>query len=176
LHAWRVNDISRRIFGENGMAIKRILVPLDFSKESLRGLAYAREFAKAFGAELLLVSVIEPIYYATPGDMYVPSPNIAMLLDQQRRLATQQFKRIGADLLKRRQRFRVVVKTGSPAQVIADTARRGRADMIIMATHGRTGLTHMLMGSVAEKVVRSAPCPVLTVGHAGTKPKRRKKR
>jgi len=157
------------------MAIKRILVPVDFSGDSLNALAYARDFAKPFGAELLILSVVEPIYYATPADMYVPSPNVAMMLDEQRRSAEQQLQRIGADLKKRRQRFRTAVKVGSAAQVIVDTAKKG-ADMIIMATHGRTGLAHMLMGSVAEKVVRTAACPVLTVRHAGAKRPRRKKR
>jgi len=157
------------------MAIKRILVPVDFSGDSLNALAYARDFAKPFGAELLILSVVEPIYYATPADMYVPSPNVAMMLDEQRRSAEQQLQRIGADLKKRRQRFRTAVKVGSAAQVIVDTAKKG-ADMIIMATHGRTGLAHMLMGSVAEKVVRTAACPVLTVRCAGAKRPRRKKR
>jgi len=157
------------------MAIKRILVPVDFSGDSLNALAYARDFAKPFGAELLILSVVEPIYYATPADMYVPSPNVAMMLDEQRRSAEQQLQRIGADLKKRRQRFRTAVKVGSAAQVIVDTAKKG-ADMIIMATHGRTGLAHMLMGSVAEKVVRTAACPVLTVRRAGAKRPRRKKR
>lgn len=157
------------------MAIKRILVPIDFSADSLAALAYAREFAKPFGAELSILSVVEPIYYATPADMYVPSPNVAMLLDEQRRSAVKHLARIGADLKKRRQRFRTAVKVGSAAQVIVDTAKKD-ADMIIMATHGRTGLVHMLMGSVAEKVVRTAPCPVLTVRGAGVKRTRRKKR
>jgi len=155
------------------MAIKRILVPVDFSADSLDALAYARDFAKPFGAELFILSVVEPIYYATPADMYVPSPNVAMLLDEQRRSATQHLNRIGADLKKRRRRFRTAVKVGSPAQVIVDTAKG--SDMIIMATHGRTGLAHMLMGSVAEKVVRTAACPVLTVRRAGAKRVRRKK-
>jgi nucleotide-binding universal stress UspA family protein len=77
------------------MAIKRILVPVDFSEDSLNALAYARDFGKPFGAELLVFYVIEPIYYATPADMYVASPNVALLLEEQRRIGNQQMQRIG---------------------------------------------------------------------------------
>jgi universal stress protein A len=158
---------------EVDMAIKRILVPVDFSDDSRNALAYARDFAKPLGAELSLLHVVEPIYYATPADMYVASPNVAMLLDEQRRLATKHLQRIAADLKKKGQRVRAAVKTGAPSQVIIDSTRG--ADLIIMGTHGRTGLVHMLMGSVAEKVVRGANCPVLTLRHAAAK-KARKKR
>lgn len=157
------------------MAIKRILVPIDFSDDSLNALAYARDFAKPFGAELQLLYVVEPIYYATPADMYATSPNLTVLLDEQRRAGKQQLARIAADLEKKGQPVRSLLKTGSPAQVIVDTAKSGRADMIIMATHGRTGLAHMLMGSVAEKVVRNAACPVLTVRRAAAKARKPRK-
>ncbi len=144
------------------MAIKRILVPVDFSADALSALQYAAAFAKVFKAELLILYVVEPIYYATPTDMYAASAESAMLAQEQRRTAEQQLVRIGADLKKQGLRHRAMVKGGSPSQVIVDTARTSGADLIIMATHGRTGLAHMFMGSVAEKVVRSAACPVLT--------------
>jgi nucleotide-binding universal stress UspA family protein len=145
------------------MLLKRILVPVDFSKDSLNAVTYAAEFAQPFGAELLLLYVVEPIYYATPTDPYAVNANVAMLIEEQHRLGEQQLTRIGADLEKKEQRFRALIKSGSPPQLITDTARSQRADLIIMATHGRTGLAHMFMGSVAEKVVRTASCPVLTV-------------
>ena len=145
------------------MLVKRILVPVDFSKDSLNAVAYAAEFAQPFGAELLLLYVVEPIYYATPTDPYAVNANVATLIEEQRRLGEQQLARIGADLEKKGHRFRVLIKSGSPPQQITDTAKRQRANLIIMATHGRTGLAHMFMGSVAEKVVRTASCPVLTV-------------
>jgi universal stress protein A len=145
------------------MAIKRILVPTDFSDHAGSALKYGREFAETFGAELLILHVVEPIYYATPADMYVTSPNLSMLLDEQRKIATRQLARISAVLKKAGQRHRTLLKTGTPAQVIADTAQDTRADLIIMSTHGRTGLAHILVGSVAEKVVRHASVPVLTL-------------
>src|ERR1043166_8715348 len=145
------------------MAIKRILVPVDFSDSSFTALAYTHEFAKPFKAELVILHVIEPIYYATPADMYATSANLAMLLDEQRRLSSTQLARLSADLKKKRLRHRTLLKTGSPAQVIVDSAKSARADLIIMSTHGRTGLAHILLGSVTEKVVRGASCPVLTL-------------
>jgi nucleotide-binding universal stress UspA family protein len=158
------------------MAVKRILVPVDFSDDSLKALVYARDFAKPFGAEFAVLHVIEPIYYATPADMYATSPNIAMFIDEQRRIGMQQLARIGADLKKKGERVRTLLKTGSAAQCIVDTAKSIKADMIVISTHGRTGFVHMLMGSVAEKVVRTAGCPVLTVRAAAMKKAARKKR
>ena len=149
------------------MQVKRILVPVDFSKDSLNALTYAGDFASTVGAELVLLYVVEPVYYATPTDMYAVNANVATLLEEQRRLGEEQFARIGASLEKKRLRFRKLIKSGSPSQLIIDTAKAQRADMIIMATHGRTGFAHMFMGSVAEKVVRTAACPVLTVRAAG---------
>lgn len=145
------------------MAIKRVLVPVDFSGDSLNALAYARALVKPFNAEVVIVHVIEPIYYAAPADMYMTSPNLATLIDEQQRVAAQQLKRIAADLEKKGHRVRTILKTGSAAQVIIDTAQRSGTDLIVMATHGHTGLAHLFMGSVAEKVVRTASCPVLTV-------------
>ena len=155
------------------MAVKRILVPVDFSEDSLNALRYARDFAKPLGAQLVILYVIEPIYYATPSDMYVSSPNIGMLMEEQRRIGKEQLQRLAADLKKKGQRFRAVIKCGAPAQVVADTAKSLKADMIVMGTHGRTGIAHVLMGSVAEKVVRHAPCPVLTVRHGAIKSRQR---
>ena len=145
------------------MPIKRVLVPVDFSGDSLNALAYARALVKPFKAEVMLVHVIEPIYYAAPADMYMTSPNLATIIDEQQRLAAQRLNRIAADLAKQGLRARTVLKTGSPAQVIIETARRSGIDLIVMATHGHTGLAHLFMGSVAEKVVRTATCAVLTV-------------
>jgi nucleotide-binding universal stress UspA family protein len=77
--------------------------------------------------------------------------------------------RLAADLGKKGRSVRTLTKRGSPAQVIVDTAKRNGADLIVMGTHGRTGLAHMLIGSVAERVVRTAHCPALTVRYARRK-------
>jgi nucleotide-binding universal stress UspA family protein len=68
------------------------------------------------------------------------------------------------------------MQTGTPAVVIASAAKKLKADLIVMSTHGRTGLSHLLLGSVAEKVVRTAPCPVLTVPGSALKTRRKRKR
>ncbi|MFN8624543.1 MAG: universal stress protein [Candidatus Binatia bacterium] len=154
------------------MAIKRIVVPIDFSKDSRDALAYATEFAAAFGAEVALLHVVEPIYSAAPADMYTANANVAALLEQQGRVAETQLRRIAAGVEKKGRRVRTAIKTGAAAKVIVDSAKKDRADLIIMATHGRTGLAHMFMGSVAEKVVRGAACPVLTVRRTGSSRKR----
>jgi len=157
------------------MAVKRILVPIDFSDNSSTALTYARDFAKTCGAELVILHVIEPIYYATPADMYATSANLAALIDEQQRLSSAQLARLSRELKKKHEPHRTILKTGSPAQVIVDTAKSTRADLVIMSTHGRTGFAHMLMGSVSEKVVRSAACPVLTL-HQGLTKKHRARR
>jgi len=158
------------------MKLKRILVPVDFSEDSLNALDYAREFAKPFKAELAVLFVVEPVYYATPSELYGPTTNLAMLLDEQKRIGLQQLEALAANLKKQRQTVRTLLQTGTPYRVIIDVAKRQGADMIIMATHGRTGLTHVLMGSVAERVVREAGCPVLTVRAAKRKAKAKKKK
>jgi universal stress protein A len=145
------------------MLVKRILVPIDFSPDSLNALAYATEFAAAFGAEILLLYVIEPIYYAAPADMYAVNTNVAALLGEQRHAAEEQFARIVAKQGNKGPRLRTLIKTGTASEVIVERAKAERVGLIILATHGRTGLAHMFMGSVAEKVVRTASCPVLTV-------------
>jgi len=155
------------------VALKKILVPTDFSADAMQALSYAQDFAKPIGAEITLLHVIEPIYYATPADMYVTTPNITAILDEQRQLAREQLAKLAAKLKKGGYRCRALLETGVPSQVIVDRARRAKAGLIIMATHGRTGFAHMLMGSVAEKVVRTSACPVLTVRGKGKKARKK---
>ena len=143
--------------------IKRIVVPVDFSNTSLQALDYAVEFGKPFKPEIVVVFVVEPIYFTAPADMYAPTANTGMLLDEQRKIAREQLARLAAGLKKRHVNARTILQTGTAHQVITDTARRLKADLIVMATHGRTGLSHVVLGSVAERVVRHAQCPVLTV-------------
>jgi universal stress protein A len=147
------------------MNIKRILVPVDFSRDSLDALSVARDLAKKFGAELLILYVIEPIHFITVAEVY----------EEQRRLSDVELTHIGDELRAVGQRFRILIKAGVPAHVIVDTARRSGTGMIVMGTHGRTGLAHMLIGSVAEKVVRTAACPVLITRRAAGKRAPRKR-
>ncbi len=158
------------------MSVTRVLIPVDFSEDSLHAADYGADLAKRFNAEVILLYVVEPIYYAAPVDMYATSPSLATLLVEQRESARKQLAELMTKLEKQRLRVTALLKTGAPAHVIPDTAKRTKADLIVMATHGRTGLAHVLMGSVAERVVRMAECPVLTVRRRGLKKKRAPKK
>ncbi len=154
------------------MPIEKILLPTDFSDRAREALDYALDLAEPLQAELIVLFVVEPVYYASPADLYGASANLSMLLEEQQRIGGQELARLAEQLRSRNVKVRTVLETGVPYQLITQTAEAQKADLIVMATHGRTGLAHLLMGSVTEKVVRSAACPVLTVrGHrsAGTR-------
>jgi universal stress protein A len=143
------------------MTIKRILVPLDFSANSMRALDYALELSKQFKAQVSVLFVVEPIYYAVPD--FTGSPAMGELLNEQMGSARAQLARLEQQYAKRRIKLRALLQTGTAYEAIVDTAKQIKADLIAMATHGRTGVSHLLLGSVAERVVRTAPCPVLTL-------------
>ncbi|MBS0209535.1 MAG: universal stress protein [Planctomycetes bacterium] len=138
------------------MNAKKILVPTDFSEMSRAAVDYAAALAREGGGELLIVTVreITPIY-ATAEGMYcgVEEPNHAALKQMLNEVRPK-------DPLVR---VRREVLDGAPADAIVALAAAEQVDLIVMATHGRTGLMHLLMGSVAEGVVRNADCPVLTL-------------
>ncbi len=141
------------------MPVRRILVPIDFSPPSLKALDRALDYFGPHRAQITLVHVIEPMSYAVP--RFIPEPTL--LLEEQRKIAARELGRVQARLARRRIRVRAEIHFGIVHQVIIDVARRNRADLIVISTHGRTGLAHLVMGSVAERVVRGASCPVLTV-------------
>ena len=143
------------------MRIKRILVPVDFSPNAMRALDYALDFSKEFGAQISVLYVVEPIYYAVPD--FSGSPAMGQLLTEQMSSARSQLAQLERRYAKRRVKLRAFLQTGTAYEAIGETAKQVKADLIVMATHGRTGVTHLLLGSVAERVVRTAPCPVLTL-------------
>lgn len=146
------------------LQFKRILVPLDFSAPSLRTLRLAGEWAARFGAEICLLHVVESIntiglFGAEPIAALPPPVDYrAQVRAELERLARAEFPDATA--------VSVHLRDGSAFDQIASAARELEADLIIIATHGRTGLTHALLGSMAERVVRHAPCPVLTLRRA----------
>lgn len=140
--------------------IKRILVPLDFSANSELALDYARAMARRFGAALHLVHVCEVPAMATgPLEAYV-----FRYSDWGQRLSDEA-ESLLIDLEQRLPDVKVSTEVlfGNPARCIVTAADVDRTDLIVMGTHGRGSLMHVLMGNVAERVVRTAPCPVLTV-------------
>lgn len=142
---------------------KRILVPVDFSAPSLRALDYAVEAGRPGKAEIILVHAVEPLYFPPPAEFYAPTYDAGLLLQQFEQSARQRLAEIARRLEKRRLKVRSVLRVGSAHAVIVEAAKRAKADLIVISTHGRTGLPHVLLGSVAEKVVRHATTPVLTV-------------
>ena len=142
--------------------IKNILVPVDFSNASKHALRYACELADTFEATLHVLHAVENPYRAGGyTEFYALPPEF---FDQVEQEARKQLE----TLLTREERARygavLVYRTGVPATEILDYVRaEGNIDLIVMATHGRGGVARLMMGSVADKVVRGAPCPVLTL-------------
>jgi universal stress protein A len=138
--------------------ITRILVPVDFSSHSDRAFRYALRLASRFGASVELIHVFDnPI----TADVYVP--NLPEMLNSLIREAEKQLTALKSAAAGEGLSVETHVLTGQPAHTIVEHGRTGRFDLIVMGTHGRTGFSHLFVGSVAERVVRRAPCPVLTV-------------
>ena len=142
------------------ITIRRILVPTDFSACALPAVRYAAELADKFGAELVLLHVVPDSVLALP-DAVMPTPtaDLHSLIEAGK---TGLANLIAAEKLDRLNP-RPEVRIGSPAAEITAAATDLRADLVCISTHGRGGLARVLLGSVAEHVVRQAPCPVLTV-------------
>jgi nucleotide-binding universal stress UspA family protein len=143
--------------------IRRILVPVDFSDPSLQAVDYAVELSRRPKSEIILLHVVEPVYYPMVGEMYGIGFDPGNVYDELQRAAHAELARLAARLRARRVAVRTRLCLGTAHQFIVESARKLKADLIVMSTHGRSGLSHVLIGSVAERVVRSAPCPVLTV-------------
>jgi nucleotide-binding universal stress UspA family protein len=140
------------------MTVHHVLVPLDFSTYAEQALDYAIALAQKLQARVTLLHVIQPPAIVNvegglwPTSTFLQDLEAAVTRDMEGYLA-----RVTAAGLE----GEMVVVHGVPFQEILDTAKARQVDLIIMGTHGRTGLTHVFLGSVAEKVVRLAPCPVL---------------
>lgn len=143
---------------------KRILHATDFSKASGPALAKAIALARQNRAPLTIVHVLAPTVIPVGGDFgYVPPRTYETLDRNARQYAQKHLAALGARARKAGVRTTVLLVDGGPSEQIPRAVRRTRADLVVIGTHGRTGLTKVLLGSVAERVVRLAPCPVLTV-------------
>ncbi len=144
-----------------GTEPKRILVPVDFSEHSKRALAYAVTVAGKFSSELLLVYVVEPaVYPADLGFGQVTLPNVE---NEMKHRAAEELRQLGTTMVGDAVRWTSTVRVGKPYLEILQVAAESRAEMIVIATHGHTGVEHLLFGSTTEKVVKKAPCPVLII-------------
>ncbi len=142
--------------------IKKILAPTDFSEVSKLGLRYALETARDVGAEVIVYHAID-----FGADWHNRRAGFARnLLEESRRLLDKFLAENFADCIDLVE-VRQVVEFGAPYKNIVEEAASEAVDMIVMATHGRTGVDHFILGSIAEKVVAHAPCPVLVVPRRG---------
>lgn len=140
--------------------IKKVLVPTDFSGYSLSAMDYALSLAAVYEAKVYLLNVVDNI---PTGAFHTIDLDAEAVRRNAQERAVDELKKFVSQKLEGREDLVQVVRCGNPAEEIAAFAKDEHVDLIVMATHGRTGLAHMLMGSVAERVVRESNVPVLTV-------------
>jgi nucleotide-binding universal stress UspA family protein len=147
------------------IALNNILVATDFSEPSEAALAYGQALARTFGATLHVLHVVDGL----AGSVYAAEGYVASLPALQEEIEAAAGAELDERLIDNDQpplpTRRVLIASSTPALAIVDYAERARIDLIVTGTHGRGAVAHLLMGSVAERVVRTAPCPVLTVRH-----------
>jgi nucleotide-binding universal stress UspA family protein len=143
------------------LPVKRIVCPTDFSGPACTCIKTASEFAQHFGAELLLVNVV-PVVPPLP-----PDPNYVFKVPEYERYlhldAEKHLREVSEQLIPPGVKVRTIVGHGAAADVIVAIANQEGADLIVISTHGSTGIERLMFGSVTERVVRLANCPVLTV-------------
>lgn len=140
-----------------------ILVPVDFSVHSEKAVDYATTLAQRFGGTAELLHVVEDPFVSGAWSADAFTPDIPELMDDLIADARVRMDTLKTAAAKVGVTFTTKVATGKPSRVIIDHAKAGAFDLIVMGTHGHTGLSHVFLGSVAERVVRAAPCPVLTM-------------
>jgi universal stress protein A len=140
---------------------KRILCPVDFSEVSLHALHYGLDIARSCGASVVLLHVVEPI--VAPADFSFGPLTNAEVEDQMAGRAGDSLEELKAKAGFPADRLSTRVERGRSFTEICRVAREEKVNLIVIATHGYTGITHALLGSTAEKVVRKASCPVLAV-------------
>jgi nucleotide-binding universal stress UspA family protein len=147
------------------MQIRTILFPTDFSNGARAAMDHAVSLARDYKAKLILLYVIQDISIA---EWYIPSSlSVTDLIEDMQKSAWKEMDKWAAEVSSKVEEVEKLVIRGVPFVEIIRAAKEKDADLIVIGTHGRTGIDHMLFGSTAEKVVRKAPCPVLTVRIAG---------
>jgi nucleotide-binding universal stress UspA family protein len=143
---------------------KNILVPIDFSDNSKNAFRYALLYAQAFNAKLHVLYVLEPVIYApdfTLGQIALP----AIDTTEVENLSNLELKKLIEELVPKEMTAVPILRLGKPFVEIIDYARESNADLIIISSHGHGSVEHILFGSTSEKVIKKAPCPVLTLRH-----------
>ncbi|MFO1486923.1 MAG: universal stress protein [Verrucomicrobiota bacterium] len=164
----KVTEAVAEIVPSPAVQLRKILVPTDFSECSAKALDYAVDFAARIGGELTLLHVVEPLIYPT-ASQELP----VILSDYQQDTVTSSRKellRLRSEKVAGKVPAGTMAVSGHASATIVEVAKAIYADLIIIGTHGFRGLKHALLGSTAERVVRHAPCPVLTVRERSVKP------
>lgn len=140
---------------------KKILLPTDGSEYAARAEKHALFIAEASGAEIIALSVVENSYFATlPADETVSYVNDLLKTETEKNLISVQKMK---EEMESSVKISLCIEEGSPANAILNTIEKENIDLVIMSSSGRTGLSRLIMGSVAEKVVKSAKCSVLVI-------------
>jgi universal stress protein A len=142
--------------------IRRLLYATDFSHASQPAFAAAVSMAKSLAARLTILYVIPPVVPAVP-ELYLDAVTLDQLDKQARRWSARQLEKLNARATRAGVKVTALLRDGDAADQIVRACRTTKADLIIVGTHGRRGLPKFFLGSVAERVVASAPCPVVTV-------------
>jgi universal stress protein A len=138
--------------------IKKVLIPTDFSKLSAAAIEYAKIFAAKFEARVYLVHVVDMAPLIGPGG----GSSLTMSHEIEKD-ATKELKHFAAKHLGALKKLELIICEGDPRLEIVKLVEREKIDLIVMATHGRTGLAHVILGSVAERIVQNSPVPVVLV-------------
>ncbi len=151
---------GQRTFVAMAIQIRRILVPIDFSEHADAVVEWAAHLAAEHSSEIVLLNVYHlPVEFQQMEGAYLPADFWASVKQD----ARQQLARYGERLRARGLTVVEVAREGYPATVIEEEVERQHADLVVIGSRGRTGLKHLLLGSIAERVVQKVPCPVLTV-------------
>ena len=152
--------------------ISKILAATDFSEDSTLALTYAEDFARKFGAEMVILHVDQPLAPVMASPDLGPAMDVgamSRIAEEQRLIAQRELDKIVQRLRDSGLKAKSLLKVGSPFLEILHAAQTENADLVVLGTHGRSGLAHVLMGSVAERVVQKCHAPVLTVRHPDRK-------
>ena len=147
--------------GTHGEPPRRVLVPVDFSEHSDRALRYGAALSERTGAELHALHAVPEMSF--PDAYFAEAAEIRALAKAAEDRVPERLHRNVHEVLGEDAEVRTHIEAGAPARAVADYAEEANVDLVVLSSHGRTGLERMVMGSVAEGVVRSAPCPVLTI-------------
>ncbi|HMA61506.1 MAG TPA: universal stress protein [bacterium] len=142
--------------------VKNILCPLDFSKHSMEALDNAIELSRQLSSKLILAHVITPIP-VVPTPSHPSEFDISSYREMLKDTANKNMDSIVKDKLPSEVEYKKIISSGDPAQEIDKIAQSEDVDLLVISTHGRSGLKHLIFGSVAEKIIRHSHCPVLTI-------------